>query len=237
MARQTGTRSRAASCAGKRAVGQFPGQRGSLDVLHREVRLPVALADLKDRHDVRVRQPRRRQGLDPEPLEFGSRRFRPAQQPLECDDPAALDLTRPRNDPHAASSQLLEKLVLPESAAERIVRIMVRSRGRSRGARLGRRAAMRVVSNASARRSYAGLGLARFLAAISSAIQTVAHSDRRSCRQVGMPGGQAVEVGLLAPPHRLGELFEQRSEQRVLSVAEARVARLGGCRAALGRLS
>ena len=64
----------------QRAVGQLPRQGGPLDVLHGEVRLPVALADLKDRHDVGVREPRRRLRLDPKPLDVLRRRCRPTQR-------------------------------------------------------------------------------------------------------------------------------------------------------------
>ena len=102
-----------------RPVRQLPGQGRPLDVLHREERLAVALADLEDRDDVGMGQPCRGLRLEAEPLDVLGGRLGPAEQPLERHDPPARDLPGPRDHAHPAPAELLEQLVVAEPAAGR----------------------------------------------------------------------------------------------------------------------
>ena len=92
------------------------GQAAALDQLHREVRPAVVLADLVDRHDVRVveagRPPRPRPGSAARSL--GRRRAAPARIIFRATSRFEADLPGPVDDAHAAAGDLLEQLVVAE---------------------------------------------------------------------------------------------------------------------------
>src|SRR5262249_39320683 len=120
----------------QRAAGGEPGQRGALDVLHAEVRLAVALADVVDRQDVWVVEPGRRAGLGPEAAYLLLRGQAAAQHDLQGDDPLEAGVAGPVDDAHAAAAQLLQQAVVAEVPGGDVLRrLRVGLGGRRPGAR------------------------------------------------------------------------------------------------------
>ena len=89
-------------------------QVAALDQPHAEERLVVDLADLVDRHDVRVVELRHRLGLGAEPPQLGEARQRRVADQLQRHEPPEVDLPRPVDDPHPAPSDLVDQLVFAE---------------------------------------------------------------------------------------------------------------------------
>ena len=89
-------------------------QSVSRDELHGVIMEAVVLADAKDRHDVRVVQPRRRAGLAPEPLQPGRVAEMVEGERLERHVPAQRLLDRLVDDPHAAGPDRSEQHVFTQ---------------------------------------------------------------------------------------------------------------------------
>ena len=92
------------------ARGQPPRERAPRDVLHREERVPVHLADIVDLHDVRVLEPRDRLDLHAEAGQL----LRPdaqARDHLQRDRALELDLRRLVHDAHAPLVDQFQELV------------------------------------------------------------------------------------------------------------------------------
>jgi hypothetical protein len=109
-------------CRGARVggvVGQPLLEARPADELHGEVAPPVVLADLEDRHDVRVVQQRDRLGLVLEPSQFVIAGQDVGPEHLEGDGPIEADLAGAVDDPHAAAAHLLDQLVVAEVTDER----------------------------------------------------------------------------------------------------------------------
>jgi len=85
-------------------------ERLPLDVLHRDVHLVFVIADLEDRHHVRVTQPSERDGF-PAQMNGGQVRARVAQH-LDRDHPVERRVPRREHQPHAAAADLAQHVVL-----------------------------------------------------------------------------------------------------------------------------
>jgi hypothetical protein len=115
-----------------------PGEVPTLDDLHAEVGLIVGLADLVDRDDVRVVELGDRLGLVPEPAQFCRAGQRTGLDQLEGHQAIELVLAGPVDDAHAASSDLLEQLVLAEESGRPAHRPRRRAARRCRWDAVGR---------------------------------------------------------------------------------------------------
>jgi hypothetical protein len=92
------------------------GQAAALDVIHREVVLPLLLADLVDGDDVGVLEAGGGPGFLLEAAHVGFVGELPAQDHLQGDDAVEADLPRLEHHPHAAAGDLLQQLVVAEVA-------------------------------------------------------------------------------------------------------------------------
>ena len=106
--------------AGDRPARQLAGQADPLDELHREEVLPIDLADLEDRDDVRVLQPRRRLGLGAEPLDVLVVREPARQDHLERHDPAQVHLPGAIDHAHTAAGDFGDQLIVAEPLGRRL---------------------------------------------------------------------------------------------------------------------
>ena len=86
----------------------------AVDQLHAEVMMAFVLADLVDRHDVRMIQVRRGLRFHPEPLEILGRRESAGPDHLQRQDAVQADLPGLVDDPHTALGEDLEQLVVAE---------------------------------------------------------------------------------------------------------------------------
>src|SRR5262249_25285285 len=100
----------------RRAGGKAVVQAAALHVGHREVRRPLVLADLVDRHDVRVVQLRRRLGLAAEALPLRLAGQLAVEDHLHRDGAVEADLAGLPDHAHAAAGDLLQKLVVAQVA-------------------------------------------------------------------------------------------------------------------------
>jgi hypothetical protein len=101
----------------ERAAREFAIERLTVEQLHREVKLTGMLVEAVDGADVRMVERRCRARLATEPLHgfvVGHRRDR---QDLERHLSAQFRVLRPVDEPHPASAQLVENLVVPEGLA------------------------------------------------------------------------------------------------------------------------
>ena len=154
----------------------------------------------------------------PETARGPGRRCRAAQQPLECHDPPARNLARPRDDPHAAPPQLFEELVIAETPRGRLGRSRVRSWLARR--RLGRRRPVDRLGDASV--SIACLHIGRL--ALGHLLGDPDGRPQRAeiSRKRGVPASDLLDVRLAALPELDGQLVEERA--RVDSSVAAPVA-------------
>ena len=98
----------------QRASGETLGEALPLDQAHREVMLPLVLADLIDRHDRRMIEVGRRLGLDIEAANRILISELAGQDHFEGDLPVEAHLTRLEYNPHAAAGQLADDLIIAE---------------------------------------------------------------------------------------------------------------------------
>ena len=91
----------------------------AVDQLHAEVMVSLVLADLVDRHDVRMIQVRRGLRLQAEPLEIIGRREPAGPDHLQRQHAVQADLPCLVNDAHAAFGDDLHQLVVAEVADAR----------------------------------------------------------------------------------------------------------------------
>ncbi len=95
---------------GVRVPASRPGtQRLALDVLHREVHLPRVLADLEDRNDVGMAQPRERDGLAPQCIARTGPRI---TEHLDGDHAIERWIPRGEHQAHATAANLPQYMVL-----------------------------------------------------------------------------------------------------------------------------
>ncbi len=96
-----------------RGVSRHVGRQvPALDELHAEVMVPFVLADLVDRHDVRVIEVRRGLRLQAEPLQVVGGREPARSHHLERHHAVEADLASLENDPHPALSDHLDEIVV-----------------------------------------------------------------------------------------------------------------------------
>jgi hypothetical protein len=88
------------------------GQRLAVDVRHREIRERAGLVGVQRRHDVRVRQLRRRPRLAEEPLAVRGVGGPRARQHLDRHRPLEPEVAREQHDAHAAAAELAFDRVL-----------------------------------------------------------------------------------------------------------------------------
>ncbi len=96
------------------AVGQF----------HREVVLPVLLADFVQCDDPRMAEVRDRSGLDVEPADRLGRRQPLAQDHLQSHDAMQRHVPRPIDHPHSAARDLLQQFIIPQRPTRRCGRCL-----------------------------------------------------------------------------------------------------------------
>ena len=89
----------------RQRTGELLREGSALDQFHREVRPPLVLADLVDRHDVRV--PQRRRGLDLalESCPLLRAGVAAREEHLQCDRAVRFELSGSEDDTHAAAPE------------------------------------------------------------------------------------------------------------------------------------
>ena len=116
----------------------FPGEAAAVDQLHAVEVLAGVLAQVVDRHDVRVVEVRGQLRLEVEPPHLLRRRESAGQDHLERDDPVQTLLPCFVDDPHSSTSDLLEQLVVAKLRGLRGSRFLCRRDG-TRDSGLGER--------------------------------------------------------------------------------------------------
>ncbi len=98
----------------ERSLGQALGQALPLDEAHREIMLPLVLADLEDRNDAWMVEVGGRLGFGVEPSDFSLIGKLAGEDHLERNRAVEAHLPGAEDDPHAAAGDLANDLVVPE---------------------------------------------------------------------------------------------------------------------------
>ncbi len=106
----------------ERAPGEAPIERLAVEQLHGEIELSPVLIEAVDRADVRMVQRRGGARLAAETFDrFIARRIA-GRQHLQCDLAPQLRVLGAVHNPHSASAQLVEDLVVPEGLTNQRIR-------------------------------------------------------------------------------------------------------------------
>ena len=97
---------------GSRESGKMLRQIAAVDQLHTEEEHAVLIADLVDRHDVRMIEVRGQLGLAAEPGSLRGRRQRARENHLQRHEPLQLEVPGLVNDPHATPGNFLQQEVV-----------------------------------------------------------------------------------------------------------------------------
>ena len=101
----------------QRAIGHPLCEALALDEAHREIMLPLVLANLENRHDTRMIEVGRRLGFDVEaPHIASSSASWPARIILSATVPVEADLSGLEDDTHPAAGELADDLIVAEVA-------------------------------------------------------------------------------------------------------------------------
>ena len=133
----------------QRVIAHVILQAAALDEAHAVVVHAFMLANLEDRHDVRMIEVGGRFGFGSETPDHRARRQRTANDGLERDDAIEADLSGPENDPHPSGRDLLQQLIVPQSTdlPRAVERAAVLSADRCRKSRNRRRQELEKVTS------------------------------------------------------------------------------------------